>query len=537
MLTNLKRLSVLLLALIVMLTLSVTVAQDEGSTLNWAISQTPRNMNPLDGVQGVQAAIIRLTYDSLIEYNIGFFTEPIPALAESWEASDDSLSFTFNLRDDVVWHDGEPFTADDVAFTLTAAVHPDNPTFWGSSLKTLAGYAAFESGEAESISGIEVVDDFTIRLTLEQPSLSLLDTLAFVGMLPEHILGDVPFIELKENAFFSSNPIGTGPYQVAEVVEDQYIRFERNEAYYRGTPSIETIFLRFLDASTIAAGLETGQIDITNSVPAEDFVRFVDNPNFNVYWHPGNVFCNISANASRIPKAIRQAISFAIDREAITDELYLGSQLSTPFYHHLAHEFLQPNPFEQEISYNPDRARELIDSAIANGEWEADRSIDFVFQGEQVSDELLFIVQYLQDIGLNASLRGLGDRAAYNAAVLEEMNYDLVTICNAFGPDPDSVTIYYQSGYTYNDGGFNFTQFSNARADEILAAARTETDSAARIALYQELQGILDDEQTMVPIRRLRVGWVMRSNVNATPQHFGHLPNYDAVETWTIAGS
>jgi peptide/nickel transport system substrate-binding protein len=320
------------------------------------------------------------------------------------------------------------------------------------------------------------------------------------------------------------------------VVEDQYIRFERNEAYYRGAPQIEVINLRFPDAATIAAGLETGEIDLTNSVPPEDFVRFIDNPDFKIVSQPGNVFCNVSANNSRIPKPVRQAIGFAIDRQAITDELFLNSQLSVPFYHHLGQQFLQPNPYELDLSYNPDRARELVAEAIASGEWEADRAVDFVFEGEEVGDELLFIAQYLQDIGVNATLRGLGDRAAFNTTVLEEMDYDLVSICNAFGPDPDSVTIYYKSGFSFNDGGFNFTQFSNARADEILEAARTETDSAKRIALYQELQGILDDEQAMIPIRLLRVGWVMRSNVNATPQHFGHLPNYAGIETWTIDG-
>lgn len=532
---HLKRLLVVLLVIFITQALSVTVAQDNsGGTLNWAISQPPRNMNPLDAVQGVQAQISRLTYDRLLEYNLGFFTEPIPALAESWDVSDDSLTFTFNLRDDVVWHDGEPFTAADVAFTLTIAVHPENPTFWGNSLKTLAGFAEFESGAADSISGIEVLDEHTLRLSLEQPSLSLLDTLAYVGMLPEHILGDVPPAELNQNAFFFNSPVGTGPFRVVEVVEDQYIRFERNEAYYRGAPQIAVINLRFPDAATVAAGLETGAIDITNSVPSADFVRFVDNPDFNIVSQPGNVFCNVSANTTRIPKPVRQAVAFAIDRQAITDELFLNSQLSIPYYHHLGHEFLQPNPYELDIAYNPDRSRELIAGAIADGEWEADRSLDFVFQGQEVSDELLFLSQYMQDVGLNVNLRGLGDRAAFNTTVLNEMNYDLVSICNAFGPDPDSVTIYYKSGFSANDGGFNFTQFSNARVDEILESARTETDPAARIALYQELQGILDDEQVMIPIRLLRVGWVIRANVNATPQHFGHLPNYAGIETWTI---
>ncbi len=526
-----------ILALLLTLAAGAVSAQEprEGGILNYAYSQTPRSMDPLNGVQGVQSDIMRFIYNTLIAYDVGFFTDQIPVLAESWEISDDALSFTFHLRDDVVWHDGEAFTADDVVFTLTIAVHPDNTTFWGNSLQDLAGLQAFVDGEAESIAGLEALDDHTVRITVNQPAVTLLDTLSYVGILPEHILGDVAYADLSGNKFFTESPIGTGPFKVAEANLDQLIRFERNEAYFRGAPHIEGINMFFPDGSTIPAGLETGDIDMTSNVGADDLPRFLDNPNFQIFWQPSNVFCNVSANTTRIPKKVRQAISYAIDRQTITNELFLESQLAVPFYHHLGQEFLKPNPHELDYSFNPDKAEELIAEAIADGDWSADRVIDYVFGGEEPANDLLFIFQFLTDIGLNIELRGAGDRTNYNDVVLTQMDFDLVAICNAFGPDPDSVTIYYKSGYTLAEGGFNFTQLSNERVDEILDQGRVEADRAARVALYQELQGILDDEAAMIPIRLQNRAWVLTSKLrNATPQYFGHLPNYNAIETWWL---
>lgn len=508
----------------------------EGGVLNFAYSQNPRNLNPLDSVQGVQSQLFRMIYNRLLQYEIGFFgSPPQPSLAESYEVSEDGLTFTFNLRQDVVWHDGEPFTAEDVAFTYTAAVHPDNPTFWGPSLSTLKGLTAFQDGSAESIEGLNVVDEHTIQITLEAPSMSFLDTLAFVGILPEHILADVPAAELKENEFFISSPIGTGPFKVVEVAEDQYIRLERHEDYFLGTPKLAGINFFFPDNTTVAAGFETGEIDLSSSLPTEDIERFLDNPDYNVVFQPSSVFCNVTANVERIPKTVRHAIQFAIDRETITDVLFLNSQLSKPFYHHLGQDFLQPNPYEKEITYDPEQAQALVQEAIDAGEWDADYVLDYIFSGEEPSEEILFIQQFLSDIGLNSELRGVGDRAAFNQTYLEEHDFDIVSGCNAYGPEPDSVNIYYKCGYGAEEGGYNASLFCNERADELLEAGRAETEIEARIPIYQELQGILDEEAAIIPIRLGVTSWVMTSRLkDATPQYYGHLTNYDAIETWYL---
>jgi len=160
----------------------------------------------------------------------------------------------------------------------------------------------------------------------------------------------------------------------------------------------------------------------------------------------------------------------------------------------------------------------------------------FLFNGEDPSEEQLFILQYLQDVGLNAEFRGAGDRAAFNDAYLTNRDFDIVSVCNAYGPEPDSVNIYYKCGFTKDEGGFNASGYCNERVDEILDAGRAETNFDERVKLYQEMQGILDDELPIIPLRLGVSAWVMTNSLmDATPQYYGHLTNYDAVETWWLA--
>ncbi|MBV7335096.1 hypothetical protein KFU94_44040 [Chloroflexi bacterium TSY] len=195
---------------------------------------------------------------------------------------------------------------------------------------------------------------------------------------------------------------------------------------------------------------------------------------------------------------------------------------------------MQPNPHEKEINFDPDKSRALIQEAVDAGEWNPDHVLDYIFSGEEPSEEILFIQQYLKDIGLNSALRGVGDRAAFNQTYLQEHDFDIVSGCNAYGPEPDSVNIYYKCGYGAPEGGYNASLFCNDRADELLAAGRAETDFDKRIEIYQELQGILDDEAAIIPLRLGVTSWVMINRLDATPQYYGHLTNYDAIETWVL---
>ena len=149
-------------------------------------------------------------------------------------------------------------------------------TFWGNSLQDLAGLDAFVAGEADSIAGLEAVDDHTVRITVNQPALTLLDTLRYIGILPAYVLGDAARADLSGNRFFIERPFGAGPFKAAEANLDQFIRLERNENYLRGAPRIEGINMFFLDGSIIPAGLETGDINMSSNVGAEDLPRFPD---------------------------------------------------------------------------------------------------------------------------------------------------------------------------------------------------------------------------------------------------------------------
>ena len=187
----------------------------------------------------------------------------VPCLAESWEYDNENLTYTFNLRKDVKWHDGEQFTAEDVKFTFDTIGNPDN----NSEIKT----------NYEDIKEIQVIDDYTIKFILKNENVALLDYLA-VGIIPKHILENQD-ISIAE---FNRNPIGTGPYKIINWDEGQSITLVKNEEYFKGEPKIDKIVFKIVDDSKARVmQLESGELDLAQVTP-KDISNFEGNDQFNI---------------------------------------------------------------------------------------------------------------------------------------------------------------------------------------------------------------------------------------------------------------
>ncbi len=504
-----------------------------GGTLNYAFAQQIRDFNPLTATGGVQAEMIRLIFSSLIQYDVDL-TEKIPALAESYEVSDDNLTIVFHLRDGVTWHDGEAFTAEDVAFTYTLALNPATGSIYTERLRSIDGAEAYSNGETDTVAGIEVVDDLTIAFTLSQPDAVFIEIAAVLSILPQHVLGDVAPESLREQEFMVSTPMGTGPYILENYTESQFIEFTRNENYFRGAPRIEKINWLIVDADVTPAGLERGEIDITSHVPAADLERFIDNPDYTVYWQTSTVFCNITVNTARdyLTPEVRQAMLYAIDRETLVNEFHFGGQASTIWTHHLGHNWLLPNEALNEYSYDPDQARELLDAAG----WDPEQVVDFTFGGGEPADEVLFIAQNLEDVGIKVELRSRGDGAASTKSFYEDIDHDIAWGCNEMGFDPHWTANYYLCDALWANGGYNAQNYCNPELDALYEQARFTLDQEERKAIYQKAQQILNEDLSKIVVRLVIRPWVMRARVQeATPQYHGSAPNNNAIEKWWLS--
>jgi peptide/nickel transport system substrate-binding protein len=162
-----------------------------------------------------------------------------PLLAESWEMEEGGQAFVFHLREGVTWHDGEPFTADDVVFSFNIFANPTVGSTYGPKLADVVGYDEFQAGTATELAGVTKIDDMTVRVELKSPSPLWVDLQQIsISILPNHILGSVPADQLRTHGYWK-NVVGTGPFVMTKFVDDQYIEGVANENYFLGKPKLD----------------------------------------------------------------------------------------------------------------------------------------------------------------------------------------------------------------------------------------------------------------------------------------------------------
>ncbi|MDD4579733.1 MAG: ABC transporter substrate-binding protein, partial [Methanothrix sp.] len=248
---------------------------------------------------------MNLIFDSLIEKDDQGL---IPWLAESWDISSDSKEYIFHLRNDVKWQDGEPFTANDVKFTIDyEKEHPPASSY-----------------DLSSVSDIDVIDDHTIKFTLTQPIAPFLDEIASVKIIPEHIYKD----ESDPNKFESPEAVtGTGPYKLAEYSKEHgTYKFTANEDFWGPKQRVKNI--EFIPVSDATVAFQQKEIDFV-SLSADLVDMFKSDPEVYVFQQPAIWGYELSFNMNKSPilndKAIRQAFAYAIDRQELVDKIGRGA--------------------------------------------------------------------------------------------------------------------------------------------------------------------------------------------------------------------
>ena len=190
-----------------------------------------------------------------------------PGLAKSWDYDEDTLTYTFHLEENVKWHDGESFTADDVKFTIESIMDPDN----GSE----------NAPNYEDVTAIDVIDDHTIAFTLSAPNVAFLDYMT-MAILPKHLLEGE---DMQESDFFR-HPIGTGPYKLDSWDAGQAITLVKNEDYFKGTPNIDKIIFKIVpDDNAKAIQMQSGELDLALLTP-KDAKTFADHEDIGLPWNP-----------------------------------------------------------------------------------------------------------------------------------------------------------------------------------------------------------------------------------------------------------
>lgn len=425
-----------------------------------------------------------------------------PGLAESWTISDDGLVYTFNIRPGMVFHDGEPVTAQAIVRSMLRPVTPDDPGY-------IEGMYMYFNQGFENWESLEALDDHTVQLTLKQPNATQL----LVFTRPDgYIISPKALDEYGTEV--GLNMSMAGPYRVERFVPGQEAVLAANEDYWAGRPWLDQIIIRaWPDEASILAALEAGEVDLTLYAPFTSVDRITADEGDGLRIEVGAPLVNLfmPVNVTQAPLddvLVRRAINHAIDRDAIIE-----GGLSGLAQHPAS--ILGPNdlgfdPAGMETSrYDPDLARELL----AEAGLEAPIPIEVSFENNRFWPLLAELVAVdLESVGFDVTLDRL-DTGSYLGKVNEGRAQLAMTQRSTFLPDPHDKTIImhtvYGGGQTHH-GDLD----SAARLNELIDMGIATVDPAARAEVYREIQAQALDMMIMVYLGYLQPPIFVREHVN-----------------------
>ena len=441
-----------------------------------------------------------------------------PCLAESWEFDRDTCTYTFHLRRDVTWHDGEPFTAEDVKFTIEAIMDPEN----GSE----------NAPNYEDVEEITVADDHTVSFRLSAPNAAFLDYMT-MAVLPRHLLEG----EDMQTSDFFRNPVGTGPYKLASWDQGQAITLTRNEDYFKGAPNIHTIVFKIVtDDNAKAMQLRSGELDLALLTP-KDARTFAGADGYTCYDMQTSDYRGIlfnfwnpywQDNRDLIP-----AVCYGIDRESIVQTVLLGQGMTA--YGPLQRNVYN-NPDVEHYDYSPEKAKAVLEAAgCTMGDdgfyYRGGEKVGFVISvgaGDQVRRDIAQIAaQQLQEIGMDVTVE-IPARVDWGG----QMAY-LIGWGSPFDADDHTYKVF------GTDKGANYSGYSNPLVDQYLTEARESDDPAVRKAAYDKFQEELAKDPAYAFICYIDANYVADSRIQGiTPDtvmgHHGVGIFWNAAE-WTLA--
>lgn len=458
-----------------------------------------------------------------------------PMLAKSWDMEDGGKAFVFHLRDDVKWSDGKPFTADDVLYTLNTYANPKVGAIHAGKLSDIVGYADVKDGKTETLSGVTKVDDHTVRVELSTPTPLFVELkIPFVSILPAHILSSVPADKLKGNDYWN-NVVGTGPFIMTKMVQDQLVEGVANPDYFEGKPKLDKVVYQvYADSNTMLAALEAGEIDGMlfqgGGIPVDQVARFEALPNLKVLGNmdaglPTFMLINLNKDYFKDVR-VRQAIMHAIDRQTIIDTVKLGTgTLSNTMF---PMEWARAQDLT-DYPYDPEKAKALLTEAG----WDSSRKIDLQrYYTDQVNkDTVDAIAAQLQAVGINAVVREV--KSAEFQASIDDDSLELAYAANGQGLDPSLGILVTGCGQRLSVG------YCNEEVDKLYAEGQSSADRAVRAPSYQKISKILNEE--------LPKGWLwwevrpvaFDTRIVGLAEHFEEqplllfdIPVYNQMHTW-----
>jgi len=467
-----------------------STADDEPDAMRVGITVEIDSLSPLISYSQIGYEVFSILYDSLVIIDENY--EPAPGLATEWQLSENETEWTFKLRDDVSWHDGEPFTAADVKFTYELLLE--------NELGMYSGYLV-------GISEIETPDDYTVVIKTEKPKANML--LNSCPILPEHIWSQVDPEDYM--TWPNEEPVGTGPFNFAEFRSGEFLKLTANDDYFAGRPAIdELIFVVYANTDTMAQSIRLGEIDAAINFSPNQLETLQDEESLDAISAVILGFTELSFNAWDDPASqanpllkdttIRHAIELCIDKQSIIDIVYagqgtVGSSLIPPdgFYHY------EP-PAAVYRGYNIDKANQLLEEAgyiDLNGDGIRQDSngnpLEFTLTLRADNTDEVQAGQMIAGGAAEAGIK-LNIETVDDGLLIDKIySGDFDMFIWGWGTDLDPTTIL--NVMTTNQiGNMSDSNYSNERYDELFIEQQTIMDPDERREVVWEMQQILYEE-------------------------------------------
>lgn len=499
-----------------------------GQLVHGSVQEPDRIWEPVTGLT-VSSEISQLVNGHLLGINEKL--EHVPSLAldvptlDNGGISKDGLRYTFRLRKGVKWHDGQPFTSADVAFTYSVLTNP------AVDIRGRAGW--------NKVKVVETPDDSTTVFVFSAVDAAFLDRVAALGMLPKHLLGTLSGAEIKTHAWFRA-PVGLGPFVLKEWVPGSHLLLVKNASYWKpGRPYLDRIVYKIVpDANALLNQLETGDVDTRVRLVSEHVDPVKKLGNLNLVSVPTVTPWLLWMNHTVAPfaeKPVRQALAYGFDKERLVKTILGGNATA-------AWQLLPPvswayNPKIVHHAYNPGGSRSLLDGTG----WKTGPDGIRVRDGKRLSFEianiggeqervqvLSFVQQQWREIGVEARIRTV-DVGAMWGNMLPKRQFEMAYSYTGRLPDPDMSTHYLSPELK---PATNFAGYSNAEVDRLLLAASATVDRAKRTAAYARVQEIVADDVVYLFLYWLNASTAINKRVQGYRPAPGYTEFWNAEDWW-----
>ncbi|PYN38168.1 MAG: ABC transporter substrate-binding protein [Candidatus Rokuibacteriota bacterium] len=465
----------------------------KGGTYRRPLGHDPETLDPARITDIYSRSVSQQIFDGLVQFDQTLTITP--ALAEFWMASRDGLTWTFTLRKGVRFHHGREVTAEDVVYSLTRLLDPRTRSGAADLFSNVMGAREFREGRAKTVAGLAAKDRYTVQIVLNEavgPFVAVL-AVGHAKIVPKDVVE-----QLGEG--FGVQPVGTGPFKFERWERGREIALTANPDYFGGPPHLSRLVYRIFAGErweTTYDEFRQGNLEDA-PVPSRDYRRVVASGGHIYVKRPMISVRFYGLNTRLKPlddRRVRQALLYAINREAIIEEVYSGRYF-------LARGILPPgtqgfNPRLPGYPYDPQRARQLLaDAGYPGGRGLPPLQIWSSGKLEALVRELEQIKQYLGAVGIEAQVSYQTDWPTYSKLLDEGKLPVFAYAWYADVPDPDNFLF----KLFHSTSPRNFFRYSSPMVDDVLVAARNAPDIQRRVELYQQAEQLVLDDAPLIPM-------------------------------------